>query len=116
MVYAHAASERRDAAKTRMWIWLTILLGGFFMGFKSYEYATEIHHGFTLFTSNFLEFLLHCDGPPWVPRPLWYGYFGYYRGRRYKERPQLAPGGKHRALLALCRYRLDFPFPADVHR
>ncbi|MCH2615592.1 MAG: cytochrome c oxidase subunit 3, partial [Opitutales bacterium] len=62
VVYAHAASERRDAAKTRMWIWLTILLGGFFMGFKAYEYTTEIHHGFTLFTSNFWSFYYTATG------------------------------------------------------
>lgn len=62
VVLAHAASERRDAKKTRMWIWLTILLGGFFMGFKTYEYATEISHGMTLTTNNFWSFYYTATG------------------------------------------------------
>lgn len=56
VVLAHSASERRDIQETRKWIWLTILLGGFFMAFKSYEYYTEIVKGYTLFTSNFWGF------------------------------------------------------------
>jgi heme/copper-type cytochrome/quinol oxidase subunit 3 len=62
VVLAHAASERKDAKKTRMWIWLTIMLGGFFMGFKTYEYTTEILHGYTIFTSNFWSFYYTATG------------------------------------------------------
>ncbi len=62
VVLAHSASERRDAKETRKWIWLTILLGGFFMAFKSYEYATEIAHGKTLFTNNFWSFYYTATG------------------------------------------------------
>lgn len=56
IVLAHQATEHKDAKKARKLIWLTILLGSFFMGFKSYEYATEIMHGKTLFTNNFWSF------------------------------------------------------------
>lgn len=62
VVLAHAASEQKDARKTRMWIWLTILLGAFFMAFKSFEYATEIAHGKTLFTNNFWSFYYTATG------------------------------------------------------
>ena len=62
VVLAHSASEKRDAKETRKWIWLTILLGGFFMVFKSYEYWTEISHGKTLFTNNFWSFYYVATG------------------------------------------------------
>lgn len=56
VVLAHAAAERKDIKEARKWIWLTVLLGGFFMVFKTYEYYTEIAHGKTLFTNNFWSF------------------------------------------------------------
>ncbi|MBD5779842.1 cytochrome c oxidase subunit 3 [Pelagicoccus sp. NFK12] len=62
VVLAHAAAEKRDAKTARKYIWYTIGLGGLFMGFKSYEYATEISHGFTLFTSNFWSFYYTATG------------------------------------------------------
>lgn len=62
VVLAHAAAEKRDAKTVRKYLWLTIALGGLFMGFKSYEYATEISHGFTLFTSNFWSFYYTATG------------------------------------------------------
>jgi hypothetical protein len=103
-VFAHAASERQDAKKTRMWIWLTIMLGGFFMGFKTYEYTTEILHGYTIFTSNFWSF--------------YYTATGLHRIRRMRCRPTGAvgrcccgsakgdkwPRGEHRLCCRRCRH------------
>ena len=62
VVLAHQAAENRDAKTTRKFIWLTILLGAFFMGFKSYEYTTEILHGKTIFTNNFWSFYYTATG------------------------------------------------------
>ncbi|MBK1878554.1 cytochrome c oxidase subunit 3 [Pelagicoccus mobilis] len=62
VVLAHSAAEKRDAKTARKYLWYTIGLGGMFMGFKSYEYATEISHGFTLFTSNFWSFYYTATG------------------------------------------------------
>ncbi len=62
VVLAHAAAEKRDAKTARKYIWLTIALGACFMGFKSYEYITEISHGFTIHTSNFWTFYYTATG------------------------------------------------------
>ena len=62
VILAHSAAEKRDAKKTRFWIWMTILLGGLFMAFKSYEYTKEITHGYTLFTNNFWSFYYTATG------------------------------------------------------
>ncbi len=62
VVLAHAASEKRDIRTTRKFLWLTILLGGFFMLFKTYEYAVKIEGGYTLFTSNFWSFYYTATG------------------------------------------------------
>ncbi len=62
VVIAHHYSEQRDAKKTRQFLWLTILLGGFFMGFKFVEYYKEISHGMTLFTNNFWSFYYTATG------------------------------------------------------
>lgn len=62
VVLAHEAAEKRDTKRARKFIWLTILLGAFFMGFKAYEYTNEISHGFTIFTSNFWSFYYTATG------------------------------------------------------
>lgn len=62
VVIAHEAAEKRDAKKVRKFLWLTIALGGCFMGFKTYEYVTEITHGYTLTTSNFWSFYYCATG------------------------------------------------------
>ncbi len=62
VVIAHHYSEQKNAKKTRQFLWLTILLGGFFMGFKFVEYYKEITHGMTLFTNNFWSFYYTATG------------------------------------------------------
>lgn len=62
VVIAHEAAEKKDIVKARKFLWLTILLGGFFMGFKSYEYYSEVVKGYTLFTSNFWGFYYLATG------------------------------------------------------
>lgn len=62
VVLAHEAAEQRDAKRARKLLWITIALGGMFMGFKSYEYVSEIAHGYTLFTSNFWSFYYTATG------------------------------------------------------
>ena len=56
------AAEQKDIVKARKLIWTTIGFGALFMGFKSYEYATEILHGKTLFTNNFWSFYYTATG------------------------------------------------------
>ncbi|MBF0279856.1 MAG: cytochrome c oxidase subunit 3 [SAR324 cluster bacterium] len=56
IVLAHAASERKDIARTLKFIWLTIGCGGIFLVVKAYEYTTEISHGFVLTSNVFWSF------------------------------------------------------------
>lgn len=62
VVLAHEAAEKRDARRARKFLWLTIGLGALFMGFKSYEYATEIYKGYTIFSNNFWSFYYTATG------------------------------------------------------
>lgn len=62
VVLAHAAAEKRDSKTARKYLWLTILLGAFFMVFKTYEYYLKLDHGYTLTTSNFWSFYFIATG------------------------------------------------------
>lgn len=47
------AAERGDTLKLRRWFIITFLMGAFFIGGQSYEYAELIHEGLTLQSSAF---------------------------------------------------------------
>jgi cytochrome c oxidase subunit 3 len=47
------AAERGDTLRLRRWFIITFLMGAFFIGGQSYEYAELIHEGLTLQSSAF---------------------------------------------------------------
>ncbi len=61
-VYAHAAAEKKDGKRAAKWLWLTVLGAVVFLLIKSYEYNTEISHGFTIFTNVFWGFYYCATG------------------------------------------------------
>jgi heme/copper-type cytochrome/quinol oxidase subunit 3 len=62
IVQAHDAAERGDQARARRFLWITVLLGLVFLCDKAYEYSSEIHHGFTPWTSTFWSFYYTMTG------------------------------------------------------
>ena len=62
MVLAFAAVEERDAKRLRTLLFLTILLGLIFLGFKAFEYAGEIREGFTPGSGIFWSFYYGMTG------------------------------------------------------
>jgi heme/copper-type cytochrome/quinol oxidase subunit 3 len=61
-VLAHQAAEKKDGDKAFKYLWLTILGGLLFLCVKSYEYTTEISHGFVLTTNVFWSFYYTATG------------------------------------------------------
>jgi len=53
VVLGVAAMQRRDVRGMQVWLWLTALLGLFFLEFQGYEFYTFYHEGLTLQTSAF---------------------------------------------------------------
>ncbi len=53
VVLGVAAMQRRDVRGMQLWLWLTALLGLFFLEFQGYEFYTFYHGGLTLQTSAF---------------------------------------------------------------
>ncbi|MBF0286217.1 MAG: cytochrome c oxidase subunit 3 [SAR324 cluster bacterium] len=62
IVLAHAAAEKKDTEKAFKFIWYTIGMGLVFLLVKSYEYTTEISHGYTIFKSVFWSFYYTATG------------------------------------------------------
>ena len=63
MVLALAAVEMKDQPKrttgerilgsSKLWLWMTALLGATFLGFQAYEFTSFVHEGLTLRTNLF---------------------------------------------------------------
>jgi len=53
VVLGVAAMQRRDVRAMQIWLWLTALLGIFFLEFQGFEFYTFYHEGLTLQTSAF---------------------------------------------------------------
>ncbi len=62
IVIAHQAAGKKDTKKAFKFIWLTIAMGGMFLVVKSYEYTTEISHGYTLTRNVFWSFYFVATG------------------------------------------------------
>jgi heme/copper-type cytochrome/quinol oxidase subunit 3 len=62
IVLAHYYSEKKDGEKAFKYIWLTILGGGLFLCFKSYEWYHEIELGLTITKSLFWSFYYVAAG------------------------------------------------------
>ena len=54
-VKAHEFAVKKDIKKIKLYIYLTIFCAILFLGIKSIEYTTEIHHGFTLSGAELVE-------------------------------------------------------------
>ncbi len=61
-VLAHAAAERKDTERAFKFLWFTIAGAGMFLVVKSYEYTTEISHGFHMFRDVFWSFYYTATG------------------------------------------------------
>jgi heme/copper-type cytochrome/quinol oxidase subunit 3 len=50
MVLAYEAVKHRGTilASSRLWLWMTIILGTAFLGFQSYEFTSFVHEGLTI--------------------------------------------------------------------
>jgi heme/copper-type cytochrome/quinol oxidase subunit 3 len=63
MVLALAAVENKDQPKTtlgekilgssKLWLWMTALLGTTFLGFQAFEFTSFVHEGLTIRTNLF---------------------------------------------------------------
>jgi cytochrome c oxidase subunit III len=63
MVLALAAVENKDQAKftlgdrilgsSKLWLWMTAILGATFLGFQAYEFTSFVHEGLTIKTNLF---------------------------------------------------------------
>ncbi len=62
IVLAHQAAAAGNLVKSFRYIWCTIGGGGIFLLVKSYEWTTEISHGYTLFANNFWSFYYTATG------------------------------------------------------
>lgn len=62
VVLAHKAAEEKDTENVFKWLMLTIGMGFVFLLVKSYEYTTEISHGYTLTKSVFWSFYYAATG------------------------------------------------------
>jgi len=61
-VQAHAAASKGDGKKAARLLFTTIAGGLGFLVVKSFEYTTEIHHGFTISSSTFWSFYFLMTG------------------------------------------------------
>jgi heme/copper-type cytochrome/quinol oxidase subunit 3 len=61
-VLAHQAAEQGDGPKAAKLLRFTILGGGIFLMVKSFEWATEISHGFTITSSGFWSYYYTAAG------------------------------------------------------
>jgi len=62
IVQAHHAVEAGDTARVRRMLWITVILGVWFLGNKAWEYNIEIHHGYVISTSLFWSFYYTMTG------------------------------------------------------
>jgi heme/copper-type cytochrome/quinol oxidase subunit 3 len=62
IVMAHAAVHDNDYRRAARFLGLTVLLGAAFLGMKSFEYATEIEHGFLPSSGIFWSFYYGMTG------------------------------------------------------
>ena len=61
-VLAHQAAAKGDGPKAARLLYLTCLGGLVFLGVKSYEWTTEIRHGFTIQSSGFWAYYYTAAG------------------------------------------------------
>lgn len=61
-VLAHQAAERGDGKKAAQFLYFTILGAVTFIGVKSYEWYTEISHGYTIMENTFWAFYYTAAG------------------------------------------------------
>jgi heme/copper-type cytochrome/quinol oxidase subunit 3 len=61
-VLAHQAAEKGDGKKAAKLLWITIAGGGVFLIVKSFEWTTEIRHGFTIQSSGFWSYYYTAAG------------------------------------------------------
>jgi len=61
-VLAHQAAERGDGPRAARFLWFTILGAATFIGVKSYEWWTEISHGYTIMANGFWSFYYTAAG------------------------------------------------------
>ena len=61
-VTAHAAAEKGDGKKAGRYLWYTIGGALTFVAIKSYEWYTEISHGFTITSNTFWSFYYTAAG------------------------------------------------------
>jgi heme/copper-type cytochrome/quinol oxidase subunit 3 len=61
-VLAHQAAEKGDGRKAARLLWMTIAGGGVFLAVKSFEWTTEIRHGFTIQSSGFWSYYYTAAG------------------------------------------------------
>lgn len=62
VVLAHQAAEKKETKKAFNYLWLTILGGLCFLVIKSFEWTTEINHGYTITHSLFWSFYYLAAG------------------------------------------------------
>lgn len=62
IVLAHHAAEHKDGAAAFKYIWMTIAGGFGFLIVKTYEWTTEISHGFTITKNAFWSFYYTAAG------------------------------------------------------
>ena len=61
-VLAHQAAERGDGKTAAKFLMFTILGAATFIGIKSFEWYTEISHGYTILANNFWSFYYTAAG------------------------------------------------------
>ncbi|MEQ1504843.1 MAG: cytochrome c oxidase subunit 3 [Myxococcota bacterium] len=61
-VLAHRQAQLRNGRGAAMWLGATILGGGTFLVIKSFEWANEIHHGYTISANPFWSFYYTAAG------------------------------------------------------
>jgi heme/copper-type cytochrome/quinol oxidase subunit 3 len=62
IVQAHHAVHAGNRARARNFLWITVVLGLWFLGNKGWEYSIEIHHGYVPATSLFWSFYYTMTG------------------------------------------------------
>ena len=61
-VCGHKAAEEGDGPKAARFLWMTFAGGAIFLLVKSYEWYTEISHGFTITSNTFWSFYYTAAG------------------------------------------------------
>lgn len=61
-VLAHQAAEHKDGKKAARYLMFTVLGGACFLVIKSFEWANEIKHGYTLSSNTFWSFYYTAAG------------------------------------------------------